>query len=177
MARFSWLSAPNMRDLIPLLSYLFVMYVTPGPNNVMLTISGVNFGFRRTLLHMAGICLGVGVQLFLCAIVLTPAAGLIEGARQPLALVGCLYLLWLSCRIARAGEPGRGSASRPMSMFAAALFQNVNPKAWVMVANAAVLFMPREGGVRAALGGIVPGDSRDQDPRLFVSSARQRIGR
>lgn len=141
----------DMRELVPLVTYLFVMYVTPGPNNVLLTASGVNFGFRRTLPHMAGICSGVAIQLFLCALLFASTAQFIEEARRPLAVVGCGYLLWLSFRICRAAGPGRASISRPIGMVEAALFQNVNPKAWVMVANASLLFMPPSGGLRAAL--------------------------
>ncbi len=38
----------------PLLSYVALMSVTPGPNNLMLAASGVNFGWRRTVPHMLG---------------------------------------------------------------------------------------------------------------------------
>ena len=51
----------------PLLTYMATMSVTPGPNNLMLAASGVNFGFRRTLPHMLGISIGVGIQIVLVA--------------------------------------------------------------------------------------------------------------
>lgn len=140
-----------MKDLLPLLTYVFVMYVTPGPNNVMLTASGVNFGFRRTLPHISGICLGSSLQLFLSALLFSSVTYWFDAVRQPLAVVGCLYLLWLAFKLAKAQAPGESDSSEPMSWHAAALFQNVNPKAWVMIANTCLLFMPREGGVLPAV--------------------------
>ncbi|HKQ29756.1 MAG TPA: LysE family translocator, partial [Burkholderiales bacterium] len=47
-----------MIELLPLATYSFVMSVTPGPNNVLLTASGANFGYRRTLPHILGIGAG-----------------------------------------------------------------------------------------------------------------------
>ena len=44
--------------LYALILFCFVSGVTPGPNNMMLMSSGVNFGFRRTLPHLIGVVLG-----------------------------------------------------------------------------------------------------------------------
>jgi threonine/homoserine/homoserine lactone efflux protein len=41
--------------LLALCAFAFVTSVTPGPNNLMLMASGVNFGFRRTIPHMLGV--------------------------------------------------------------------------------------------------------------------------
>ena len=57
-----------MPDPLPFITYAFVMSITPGPNNVMLTVSGATFGFRRTLPHMLGVVFGFVVQLLaVCA--------------------------------------------------------------------------------------------------------------
>ena len=53
-----------MSDLLPLLTYSLLMSSTPGPNNMMLTASGANFGYRRTLPHILGIGAGHGLQIF-----------------------------------------------------------------------------------------------------------------
>ena len=130
-----------MLDL-PLLTYMATMSVTPGPNNLMLAASGVNFGFRRTLPHMLGISIGVGIQIVLVAGLLAWVMTWLDALRLPLVFVGCGYLLWLAWRQARAGQPGSSEKSRPLGFFGAALFQWVNPKAWMMVLNAAILFLP-----------------------------------
>lgn len=122
-----------------LVVFATVMSATPGPNNMMLLASGVNYGFRRTIPHMLGI--SAGVMLLLLAI----GFGLHEVLqRWPLIFtvikyVGGAYLLWLAWMIARSGplEDGAGQAKgRPMSFIEAAAFQWVNPKAWVMAVGA-----------------------------------------
>src|SRR5690606_25463173 len=138
-----------MLDL-PLMTYVATMSVTPGPNNIMLTASGVNFGFRRTLPHMLGIAFGCSLQLLLCAALFAQVSGWLGEVRPALAVAGCAYLLWLSLKLARAGAPGRRETARPMGFVAAALFQWVNPKAWIMVLNACVLFLPQGGQLPAA---------------------------
>lgn len=135
---------------LPLMTYVVTMSVTPGPNNLMLAASGVNFGFRRTLPHMLGVSIGHGVQVVLVASLLAWIMVWLEALRVPLVIAGCAYLLWLAWRQARAGEPASRGQVRPLGFFGAALFQWVNPKAWMMVLNVAILFLPRGSGWQAA---------------------------
>lgn len=139
-----------MFEALALASYMGVMSITPGPNNIMLTASGVNFGFRRTLPHMLGIGFGCALQLLLCAALFTQISAFFGEVRPLLAVAGCAYLLWLSLQLARASAPGRRESAQPMGFVAAALFQWVNPKAWIMVLNACVLFLPQGGQLSAA---------------------------
>ncbi|MBD1551616.1 LysE family translocator [Pseudomonas typographi] len=131
-----------MPEFFALFSYLLVMIITPGPNNLMLTASGANFGVRRSLPHLSGILLGNAAQFFLCSLLLAGAAGVLEPVRKPLAVLGCLYLLWIALKLARASAPGQRRIGKPVGFVGGMLFQCVNPKAWIMVLNAAVLFMP-----------------------------------
>jgi threonine/homoserine/homoserine lactone efflux protein len=116
-----------------LLLFAFVTSITPGPNNLMLLASGVNFGFRRTVPHMLGIGAGflsllLGVGFGLGAVVTGfPLLHLL------LKIGGGAYLLYLAWRLAMSRTIGEGSgAARPMRFHEAAAFQWVNPKAWVM---------------------------------------------
>lgn len=140
-----------MVDPVPFAIYAFVMSITPGPNNVMLTASGATFGFRRTVPHMFGIEAGLGIQL------LAVCAGL--GAiftRWPelqtvLRWVGAAYLLYLGVRmLSGTGSSSATESARPLSFFEAAAFQFLNPKAWVMSLTAATLFLPHDLGALAA---------------------------
>jgi threonine/homoserine/homoserine lactone efflux protein len=139
-----------MIDPLPFAMYSFVMSITPGPNNVMLTASGATFGFRRTVPHMLGINVGFGIEL------LAVCAGL--GAiftRWPelqtvLRWVGAAYLLYLGARLLSAGESRARESARPVTFLEAAVFQFLNPKAWVMTLTAATLFLPRDLGPLAA---------------------------
>ncbi|MBD8554773.1 LysE family translocator [Rhizobium sp. CFBP 8762] len=123
--------------LIALFLFAFTTSITPGPNNMMLFASGVNFGFMRTIPHMIGI--GVGFLSLLIGVGL--GLGAILHAYPPLytglKIAGGLYLLWIAYKIATSRTLGEGTASaQPMTFVAAAAFQWVNPKAWVMAITA-----------------------------------------
>lgn len=123
--------------LIALFLFAFTTSITPGPNNMMLFASGVNFGFMRTIPHMIGI--GVGFLSLLIGVGL--GLGAILHAYPPLytglKIAGGLYLLWIAYKIATSRTLGEGTASaQPMTFLSAAAFQWVNPKAWVMAVTA-----------------------------------------
>jgi threonine/homoserine/homoserine lactone efflux protein len=141
-----------MVDPLPFVTYTFVMSITPGPNNVMLTASGASFGFRRTLPHILGIGCGFVVQLLAVCAGLSALFERWPSLQSVLGWVGAAYLLYLG-----AGMLGREDAQarhqgHPVSVMAAALFQFLNPKAWVMTVTAATLFLPREFGLIARGG-------------------------
>ncbi len=122
--------------------FAFAMAGTPGPNNTMVTASGANYGFRRTLPVAAGMGIGVAVIIFVVAAV---GGTLIAEPRVHLVLkwVGIAYLLWLAWRIANAAPAGLAVESgrqRPFTVVEGALLQLVNPKLWVMVAGAVVTY-------------------------------------
>ena len=136
--------------------FAFVTSVTPGPNNVMLTASGANFGFRRSMPHILGITLGFPAMLVAVGL---GAAGVLEasqGVHVALKWVGAAYLLWLAWTVARAAPeaPGARDAGRPMTFLAAALFQWVNPKAWMMLAGALPAFTTVGGSLWSEIGAM-----------------------
>ena len=133
-----------MPDPLPFITYTFVMSITPGPNNVMLTASGAHFGFRRTLPHMLGIVFGFVVQLLAVCAGLSALFARWPQLQSVLAWVGAAYLVYLGWRMLRAQDSAAREAHRPVSFLEAAAFQFLNPKAWVMTLTAATLFLPQE---------------------------------
>lgn len=128
-------------------SYVTVMSITPGPNNLLLAASGVNFGLRRTLPMMLGITFGCVVQCALTTSLLAILLSWMTVIRLPMSVIGCSYLFWLSWKVYRSGSPQEKKAQPPMSWTQGALFQAVNPKAWLMTINVAILFTPRDGNL------------------------------
>jgi threonine/homoserine/homoserine lactone efflux protein len=123
--------------LFALLGFAFVTSVTPGPNNMMLLASGVNFGFRRTVPHMLGISIGHSVMVFLVGLGLAGAFKAWPPALVVLKVASVVYMLWLAWKIAHAGAPGEGRVrAEPLTFLQAAAFQWVNPKAWAMALGA-----------------------------------------
>lgn len=133
----------SVETFAALVMFAFVTSITPGPNNLMLLASGVNFGFVRTIPHMLGIgggflslLLGVGLGL---GTVLTAFPSL----HLALKIAGGAYLLYLAWRIAMSRQMAKtadGAAPRPMTFLEAAAFQWVNPKAWVMAVTAMAVY-------------------------------------
>ncbi|MCY0094365.1 LysE family translocator [Hoeflea ulvae] len=126
-----------LETFLTLIAFAFVASGTPGPNTMMLFTSGVNFGFRNTVPHMAGISIGflvllLGVGFGLGALLTTfPALYLV------LKILGGGYLVYIAWRIATSTTlPEARAGARPMSFLEAAAFQWVNPKAWVMLVTA-----------------------------------------
>jgi threonine/homoserine/homoserine lactone efflux protein len=123
--------------LLALLGFAFVTSITPGPNNMMLLASGVNFGFRRTVPHMLGISLGHALMVFLVGLGLAGVFTAWPPALLALKAASVAYMLWLAWKIAHADRPGAGRARpQPMTFLQAVAFQWVNPKAWAMALGA-----------------------------------------
>lgn len=145
----------DMTLFTALLVFAFVSSVTPGPNNLMLLASGANYGFRRTLPHMAGVSLG---HTFLVIVVGLGLAGLFAAyppLRTGLAVVAFAYMLWLALKIARAGEPEAARTNaKPLTFLQAAAFQWVNPKGWIMAITAQTAYAQDETAWAAALVGL-----------------------
>jgi threonine/homoserine/homoserine lactone efflux protein len=139
-----------MVDPLPFAAYSFVMSITPGPNNVMLTASGATFGFRRTVPHIVGISVGCGIQLLAVCAGLGAIFTRWPDLQNALRWIGSIYLLYLGVRMLGSGPVGSSVSTRPVNFLEAAIFQFLNPKAWVMTLTAATLFLPRELGVLAA---------------------------
>jgi threonine/homoserine/homoserine lactone efflux protein len=133
-------------DLITaLIAFAFVSSVTPGPNNLMLMTSGINYGFARSIPHMMGIGVGFIVMLVLVGLGLGQIFIALPVTYQILKIISIFYLTYLAFKIATAKPPQTKNdrhSSKPFSFIQAALFQWVNPKAWVMTITAISTYMP-----------------------------------
>ncbi|MDP3815023.1 LysE family translocator [Pseudomonas sp.] len=135
--------------LIAFIAFAFVTSVTPGPNNMMLLASGVNFGLRRSLPHMLGISLGFMLLVMCVGLGLGQLFEQIPLLYSLLRYLGAAYLLYLAWKIAHAGAPDNQakSGAKPFSFLQAAAFQWVNPKAWIMAIGAITTYTPQENFV------------------------------
>ena len=137
-----------MMELItPVLSFAVSTSITPGPNNVMVTASGANFGYRRTLRHILGISLGFPVMVVAVGLGLGGLFRAFPEIHIILKSLGCAYILWMAWKIATAGGMGGAGAKpgKPFTFLQAAGFQWVNPKAWMMAVGAAAAYTSAGG--------------------------------
>jgi threonine/homoserine/homoserine lactone efflux protein len=135
-----------------------VMAFTPGPNNIMVLSSGLTYGFRRSLPHIAGIAIGVSLMVASVGLGLGAIFIAYPVLQTILKYVGAAYLIYLAVLIAMSGPvtPGHDNLRGPMTFWAAVLFQWVNVKGWVMAigiitAYSAVASFPWNIAVQAAL--------------------------
>jgi threonine/homoserine/homoserine lactone efflux protein len=126
---------------LSLILFAFTTSITPGPNNMMLLASGVNFGMLKTIPHMLGIELGFATLLIAVGLGLGALFQSFPTLYLVLKVAGGLYLLWIAWSIGMSRSLGDGKSSgKPMSLIAAAAFQWVNPKAWVMAVSSMAAF-------------------------------------
>ena len=142
---------------LALVTFACVMAFTPGPNNIMLAASGVNFGFARTVPHMVGVTIGFVVLMLSCGVGLGLIFAAVPVLQLALKIAGTLYMLWLAYRVATAhqGRDDDGGRVRPFTFWQAAAFQWINPKAVVAVLSALALY-------------VRPGQEKQDLPMMLV---------
>lgn len=133
-----------METLLPLAGFAFASSITPGPNNLMLSASGIAFGWRRTLPHLAGVLVGFELLLVVCASGVGALVDAFPAVGLATKLAGSGYLLYLAWAMRNAFTPDApGRLPRPLTFVEAVLFQFVNPKAWLMGLTAVSVFTPQ----------------------------------
>lgn len=128
-----------MRMELPLSFLWFAVSAafTPGPNNIMIMVSGLNHGVRASMPHFLGICLGVPLMFLAIGFGLGFVFERFPLLHSIIKVVGIVYLLYLAWLIANATPAHVGDKqTKPLTFLQAALFQWVNPKAWVMGTSA-----------------------------------------
>ncbi len=120
--------------VVSLFAFVFVMAITPGPNNVIALSSGATFGFRATLPFLFGVCCGFPVMLLAAAVGLGGVLQTVPWLYPSVQVAGILYLLWLAWKIGSASTLGldASAAPKPLTVWQACVFQWVNPKAWIL---------------------------------------------
>ncbi|MGG7645082.1 LysE family translocator [Rhodovulum sp. YNF3179] len=117
----------------PLYLFVFAGLFSPGPNVILLTASGARFGFRRTLPHVAGVALGVGVIAAVAGLGVAALLLAAPGLKLALQLAAAGWILWMAWRLATAARrPRSARVDRPFTLVQAVLFQWVNPKVWAV---------------------------------------------
>jgi|TARA_B110000211_G_scaffold137100_1_gene156866 threonine/homoserine/homoserine lactone efflux protein len=128
-------------------TFYFTMFVTPGPNNTMLTTSGMKFGFLKTLPHLIGIPLGHIIQIGLCCYGLINIFLLYPELQFYMRIICFLYLMYLSWKMIGSFSLSQKKSGKPLKFYEASLFQFINPKAWSIALTVASGFFPTEENV------------------------------
>jgi len=127
-----------------LIIYYFIMFATPGPNNAMLTASGIKFGYVKTLPHLIGIPLGHFFQITLVSYGLGNVFLKFPSLHFYMKIFCFIYLVYLSWKMMGSFSVIKKESGRPLKLHEASLFQFINPKAWTVAITAVAGFFPLE---------------------------------
>lgn len=143
----------SLEQILAFYLFAFVAAVTPGPSNVMIAAAGSILGPLRGLPTVAGTSLGMGLLLFCAALGLGQVVAGNPMLMTAMKWAGAAFLFWLAWKIASAGARGKSGEAKPVGFIGAALFQWVNPKAWLVAASSVgtYLTIPDGQAVWAAL--------------------------
>jgi threonine/homoserine/homoserine lactone efflux protein len=130
-----------------LATFYFTMFFTPGPNNAMLTASGMKFGFIRTLPHLIGITLGHILQIGLTCFGLANLFLIYPQVQFYMKILCFLYLIYLGWKMIGSFSLVQKETGRPLKFYEASLFQFINPKAWSIAVAVASGFFPTEENI------------------------------
>ncbi len=124
-------------QFFPLVLFGIATAFTPGPNNIMSSYSGFNFGFKKTVPLMLGVIFGWTTMLTLMAsglIIIFQKYILLQSI---IKILGTIFLIYLAYKIAFSTTNVSEQIKKPVNFFDTFLFQFINPKG-VMVAMIAV---------------------------------------
>jgi threonine/homoserine/homoserine lactone efflux protein len=124
--------------------FVFVSSVTPGPNNMMVMASGLNYGILRTLPHIAGVVVGIGLLVFSVGMGMLSILDIFPFLYTIFRVACIVYIFYLAWKIATAAplSQNKNSKAKPFSFFQAVAFQWVNPKALMMSMAAVTTYVP-----------------------------------
>jgi len=124
-------------QFLPLILFGIATAFTPGPNNILSSFSGFNFGFKKTIPLMLGVILGWTTMLTIMASGLIIIFQKYIFLQSIIKILGTIFLIYLAYKIAFSSANDSENIKKPVLFFDTFLFQFINPKG-VMVAMIAV---------------------------------------
>ena len=109
------------------ISYMIIMAITPGPNNIMSMNNAKNVGFKKGIKFNFGILTGLFVVLILCLIFSSFLYNLVPKVQFPMKIVGAAYMAYLIIIILVPSKKHKNRSSNG-SYIMGALLQFINPK-------------------------------------------------
>ena len=115
-------------QFLPLILFGIATAFTPGPNNIMSSYSGFNFGFRKTIPLMLGVIFGWTAMLTVMASGLIVIFQTYLFLQKIIKILGSIFLIYLAYKIAFSSATNSENIKKPVNFFDTFLFQFINPK-------------------------------------------------
>ena len=135
---------------LALTGFVFFGLFSPGPNVILVTASGARFGWKKTIPHILGIVLGVGIIAGLTGLGIGQLLSSNPSLFFVLQVIACCWILWMAFQLWRSSPKQVDGKDRPFTFVEAVLFQWVNPKIWA-VALTATAFIADQTPVSQAI--------------------------
>tara|TARA_B100000787_G_C16150105_1_gene276149 strand:+ start:441 stop:1031 length:591 start_codon:yes stop_codon:yes gene_type:complete len=115
-------------EILSMALFWIVAAYTPGPNNVIASYSGFNFGIKKTLPHIFGVSFGFTTLIFLLSIGLVNVFKIFPIIQISLKYLGSLFLIYLAYKICFSKLDTQKKNKNPVKFIETFLFQFLNPK-------------------------------------------------
>ena len=115
-------------EILSIALFWFVTAYTPGPNNVVASYSGFNFGITKTIPHILGVTLGFTSLVIFLSIGLINFFKIFPVIQNIIRYLGTLFLIYLAYKIAFSKPSDNGQKENPVKFIETFLFQYLNPK-------------------------------------------------
>tara|TARA_Y100001970_G_scaffold226705_1_gene280388 strand:- start:157 stop:747 length:591 start_codon:yes stop_codon:yes gene_type:complete len=115
-------------EILSIALFWFVAAFTPGPNNVVASYSGFNFGITKTIPLILGVTLGFTSLIFFLTIGLINVFKLFPILQDILKYLGTLFLTYLAYKISFSKSSKEEEKKNPVTFFDTYFFQFLNPK-------------------------------------------------
>src|SRR5579871_4184712 len=138
-----------MSEMVALLlamgSFSFAMSISPGPVNMIILSSGVNYGLEKTLPYVSGATFGFTLLLLLVGLIFEQLITAYPFFLTYLAIGGSLYIIYMGYKIATAVPTvALQQTSVPPRFYAGFVLQWLNPKAWIACVSGVSMFSNAE---------------------------------
>ena len=115
-------------EIISICLFWFVTAFTPGPNNIVASYSGFNFGIKKTIPHILGVTLGFTALIISLIVGLINIFKFYPIIQEVLKYLGTLFLLYLAFKISFSSSDNSSNSENPVKFIETFLFQFLNPK-------------------------------------------------
>ena len=115
-------------EILSIALFWFVAAFTPGPNNIVASYSGFNFGITKTIPLILGVTLGFTSLIFFLTIGLINVFKIFPILQNILKYLGTLFLLYLAYKISFSKSSKEEEKKNPVTFFDTYFFQFLNPK-------------------------------------------------
>ena len=115
-------------EILSMALFWIVAAYTPGPNNVIASYSGFNFGIKKTLPHIFGVALGFTFLIFLLTTGLVNVFKIFPIIQVSLKYLGSIFLVYLAYKIYFSKIDSEKKNENPVKFIVTFFFQFLNPK-------------------------------------------------